>query len=77
MERVWVFWIDGEMQKVGNQSIINYEHFGAYPAAFMLNFPKHPNFFHFEGILEELWQFQRDAPFFLRHSVLCIHNIIT
>ena len=27
---------------------INYEHFGAYPAAFMLSFPKHP-FFISEG----------------------------
>ena len=25
----------------------NFERFGAYPAAFMLNFPKHTNFFPF------------------------------
>ena len=43
---------------------INFENFSASEAAFMLNFPKHPNFSNFRWILEELWPFQRTSNFF-------------
>ena len=47
----------------------NFEMFGAYPAAFKLNFPKHTNFFPFWWISEELWLFFSRSPFFLTHPV--------
>ena len=47
----------------------NFERFGAYPAAFMLNFPKHTNFFPFWWISEELWPFFFRSHFFLVHPV--------
>ena len=49
----------------------NFERFGAYPAAFVLNFPKHTNFFPFWWISEELWPLFSRSPFFLTHPV-CI-----
>ena len=47
----------------------NIENFGAYHAAFMLNFIKHPNFFHF------WWQILEAATrggFFVSSSCLCL-----
>ena len=48
---------------------INFERFGAYPAAFMQNFPKHTNFFPFWWISAELWPLFLRSHFFLVHPV--------
>ena len=49
------------------------QHFGAYLAAFMLNFLKYPNIFNFWWFLEE---FEQTAPFYLGHPVVGrINNI--
>ena len=42
----------------------NFERFGAYLAAFLLNFLRHTNFFPFWWISEELWPFLFRSPFF-------------
>ena len=49
----------------------NFEQFGAYLAALMLNFPKHTNFFPFWWISEELW------PLFLRSHFFLVHPVDT
>ena len=48
---------------------INFERFGAYPAAYELKFPKHTNFFPFWWILEELWPYLLRSHYFLTHPV--------
>ena len=47
----------------------NFERFGAYPSAFMMNFPKHTNFFPFWWISAELWPLFLRSHFFLTHPV--------
>ena len=49
---------------------INFERFGAYPAAFMQNFLKHTNFFPFWWISAELW------PLFLRSHFFSTHPVV-
>ena len=52
---------------------INFERFGAYPAAFMQNFPKHTNFFPFWWISAELWPLFLRSHFFLVHPVSIVY----
>ena len=52
-----------------NYYMTNFEKFGAYPAAFMLNFLKHTNFFPFWWISEEL------CPFFFRSHFFFVHPV--
>ena len=48
----------------------NSERFGPYPAAFMLNFPKHTNFFPFWWISKEFWPFLFRSTFFWARPVV-------
>ena len=56
---------DPIIEEIANFKIIilshffsNFKHFAAYPAEFMLNFPKHSNFINIWWISEEQWTFQ-------------------
>ena len=47
---------------------IKFENFGAFHVAFMLNFPKHPNFFIFLMDFREVMAIQTKVPHFETHT---------
>ena len=53
--------LEGSCQLISIDLSTNSENFGAYHAAFMLNFIKHSNFFHFLWILWHIWPLEQGS----------------